>query len=306
MLKDNQSIRATKASLKPVSSVLTVVILFLIMQVPGLIVGLVVLPYFFLKLGAGSIDAARLQMAFVSDNVLLFNLYFTILVSIAAYLFARYYQKRNNTSLGLTNPNRLKNYFKGLCFGYALFMVCLIILRAFGLVEITNNLASVSGPYLILFVIGWILQGFEEELVCRSIIMNFFAAKNDVMVGILANSVIFTILHIGNAGYSLIPFINIYLMGIIFSIIFYIADDIFISAAAHSMWNFAQANIFGMRVSGEFLIENTAMKSSFFGSPLLTGGDFGIEGGLVVTLVFFVVVVLLSRTLSEKYKLDEQ
>lgn len=284
MLKDNFSIEQTRKTLKKTNPVLTVVIIFLLMQIPGVIFA-PLFSYVFLENDN-------------SDNFLLFNLFLTIFVAILGYLFARKYQKRNKESLGLINNS--KNYLKGILIGLLMILSVVLLLKISGFAEFTINISQVSWPIFVLFILGWAIQGFEEELITRSILMNYFAVNNGVMGGIIINSLIFAILHLGNPAFGIMPFINIMLIGIIFSLLFYISDNIFLPAAAHSFWNFAQGNIFGIEVSGMDEINNTIFKTKLMGSDLISGGAFGFEGSIFVTLVEIIIIFVIIRIIKRR------
>ena len=284
MLKDNFSIEQTRKTLKKTNPVSTVVILFLLMQVPGVIFA----PLFsYLFLGNDN-----------SDYFLLFNLFLTIFVALLGYLFARKYQKRNKESLGLVKNS--KNYLKGIVSGLLMILSVVLLLKISGFAKFTTNISQVSWPIFVIFILGWIIQGFEEELITRSILMNYFAVSNGVMGGIIINSLIFAILHLGNPAFGILPFINIMLIGIVFSLLFYISDNIFLPAAAHSFWNFAQGNIFGIEVSGMDEINNTIFKTKLIGSDLISGGAFGFEGSIFVTLVEIIMIFVIIRIIKRR------
>ena len=284
MLKDNFSIEQTRKTLKKTNPVSTVVILFLLMQVPGVIFA-PLFSYVFL----GNDNA---------DYFLLFNLFLTIFVALIGYLFSRKYQKRNKESLGLVkNP---KNYLKGIVSGIFMILSVVLLLKISGFAKFTTNISQVSWPVFVIFILGWAIQGFEEELITRSILMNYFAVNNGVMGGIIINSLIFAILHLGNPAFGILPFINIMLIGIVFSLLFYISNDIFLPAAAHSFWNFAQGNIFGIEVSGMNEINNTILKTKLLGSDLFTGGAFGFEGSIFVTLVEIITIFVIIRIIKRR------
>lgn len=284
MLKDNFSIDQTRKAEKNTNPVSTVVILFLLMQVPGVIFA----PLFsYVFLGNDN-----------SDYFLLFNLFMTIFVALLGYLFARKYQKRNKESLGLINNS--KNYLKGILIGLLMILSVVLLLKISGFATFTINISQVTWPIFVLFILGWAIQSFEEELITRSILMNYFAVNNGVMGGIIINSLIFAILHLGNPAFGILPFINIMLIGIIFSLLFYISDDIFLPAAAHSFWNFAQGNIFGIEVSGMDEINNTIFKTKLMGSDLISGGAFGFEGSFFVTLVEIIMIFVIIRIIKRR------
>ena len=284
MLKDNFSIEQSRKTLKNTNPVSTVVILFLLMQVPGVIFA----PLFsYVFLGNDN-----------SDYFLIFNLFLTIFVALLGYLFARKYQKRNKESLGLVKNS--KNYLKGIVLGLFMILSVVLLLKISGFAKFTTNISQVSWPIFVIFILGWAIQGFEEELITRSILMNYFAVNNGVMGGIIINSLIFAILHLGNPAFGILPFINIMLIGIVFSLLFYISDDIFLPAAAHSFWNFAQGNIFGIEVSGMDEINNTILKTKLMGSDLISGGAFGFEGSIFVTLVEIIMIFVIIRIIKRR------
>ena len=284
MLKDNFSIEQSRKAEKNTNPVSTVVILFLLMQVPGVIFA----PLFsYVFLGNDN-----------SDYFLLFNLFMTIFVALLGYLFARKYQKRNKESLGLINNS--KNYLKGILIGLLMILSVVLLLKISGFATFTINISQVTWPIFVIFILGWAIQSFEEELITRSILMNYFAVSNGVMGGIIINSLIFAILHLGNPAFGILPFINIMLIGIIFSLLFYISDDIFLPAAAHSFWNFAQGNIFGIEVSGMDEINNTIFKTKLIGSDLISGGSFGFEGSIFVTLVEIIMIFVIIKIIKRR------
>lgn len=303
MLHDNYSIRETKRTMKDKNPVITVLLLFLFMQLPMLIVG--VISGLAITFSNPSITKNPQTMmnyfnSIDSEYRLLGMLFLTILVSISVYIFAKKIQKRNKESLGLTSPNKLKNYIKGLLLGLGMIGGVILILKILGLIEIKSNIANISPIIYLFIIIGWICQGFEEELVTRSILMNFLAAKYSPLVGIISNALIFSLLHLANNSFGLLAAINIFIVGILFSLLFYVSDDIMLSSAAHSFWNFAQGNIFGISVSGMANSKNTIFISKLLGNPSLTGGAFGIEGGLATTIVLTIVTIYLIKKAKDK------
>lgn len=293
MLKDNFSIDQTRKTLKNTNPVSTVVILFLLMQVPGVIIDPLISQILLEDKGYSN----KLANA---DSFLLVSLFTTLFIALLAYLFARYYQKRSKESLGLTSSDKLKSYLKGLLLGIFMILVVAFVAKLTGFAEISINTSKISWSFFIIFVLGWIIQGFEEELITRSILMNFFAVNNGVIGGIIINSLLFAILHMGNTGFGILAFINIMLMGILFSLLFYISDNIFFPAAAHSFWNFAQANIFGMSVSGMDEVKNTILKTKLMGSDFISGGAFGFEGSIFVTLVEIIIIFVIIRIIKSR------
>lgn len=226
---------------------------------------------------------------------MIFNLFSTLPVSLAVYFFVKYYQNRNPKSLGLIDDRKGKSYLEGLLIGSSMLGLSFLFAYLLSGFRIRINIENVDFRIFIFFVIGWIFQGFEEEFITRSVLMNYLGALRNPKIGIIANSLIFSILHLGNSYFNLLAFVNIFLMGLVFSMLFYVRDSIYISAATHSVWNFLQANFFGINVSGIITSKNTIFLSESVGNKWISGGGFGIEGGLVVTIVEISALCLLYK-----------
>lgn len=297
MFEDNLTIKETKRVQKDRNGVLVVLVVILLLILPKLLFGGVILN------SINNISAIK-NLA-PNDRFILTMLYGTVISSLLMYIFAKKYLNRNNLSLGLTGSNKIKNYLKGALIGFVMISGVFLQLKIRNQSQISLNAANVPVGIFLVFFIGWVLQGFNEELMCRSILMNYFAAYNGVKSAIITNSLIFAILHLGNDGFGVLPFINIFLMGVIFSLLFYIADGIFLPAAVHTFWNFAQANIYGINVSGITQSNISLLKTQLTGNPLLTGGAFGVEGGFITFWIEAIIVGVLLVGVKSKSKEEE-
>ena len=63
----------------------------------------------------------------------------------------------------------------------------------------------------------------------------------------------------------------------------------------HTAWNFAQVNIFGFEVSGINVEVSTLFDLKLVGNDIITGGSFGVEGGLIATLVLIASIFILLK-----------
>lgn len=298
MFEDNLTIKETKRVQKNRNPVLVVLAIIFLLIFPKLWLG----DIFILK-SINNINAIK-NLA-PNDRFILSMLYGTVISSLLMYIFAKKYLNRNNLSLGLSSPNKIKNYLKGALLGFVMISGVFLQLKIYRQSQISLNTSNVPAGVFLVFFIGWIIQGFNEELMCRSILMNYFAAFNGVKSAIITNSLIFAILHLGNDGFGIFPFINIFLMGVIFSLLFYLSDDIFLPAAVHTFWNFAQANIYGINVSGITQSNISLIKTQLTGNPFLTGGAFGVEGGFITFWIEAIIVGVLLIGAKNKSKEKE-
>ena len=231
------------------------------------------------------------------------NLIILYLTSISlglAYVFAKKILKRTDLSLGLVDDRKLRSYGIGVFLGIGLIILISLVLWDFGFAEISKNNLGFDKKIFIFYIIGWMIQGFEEEFLLRSILMNQLGSRSKISLAIFGNSLIFSILHLSNSGFTILAFVNLSLIGIIFSLLFYMTDSIYISAGAHSFWNMAMANIFGIVVSGDVASPVTILNTKLKGNPIVSGGSFGLEGSVVTSLVLIIVLLILIRKIKNR------
>lgn len=290
----NRSIKQTETA-RNINPVIITVILSLLVIIPQYVLGIII------KLRQ-NIEPVDKFFTFIDKENLSFLLiiYATALTLILAYIFARKILKRNNLSLGLVDENKIINYGKGILLGFFLLTIVVLILKVAGFAEIRKNPAGFNIKFFLLFVPAWMLQGFEEEFLLRAILMNQMAAGGKIGLAIIANSLIFSILHLGNASFSIMAFVNIFLLGLVFSLIFYLQGSIYMAGAAHSIWNMTMANIYGITVSGNRPTAVTLFTTRLRGSDIISGGGFGVEGSIVTTIVLGILLIILSRKAKKK------
>lgn len=288
----NKSIKETEKA-RDLNPVIITVILSLLVIIPQYALGLL------MDLGR-KIEALDdfFTLLYQKDLFFLLIIYSTVFTLFLAYVFARKILKRSNLSLGLVDDNKIKSYAKGILLGLGLLSLIVLILKLIGFAQIGKNLAGFNTKLFLLFLPAWIIQGFEEEFLLRAILMNQMAAKGKISLAIIANSLIFSIFHLGNADFNIIAFVNIFLMGLVFSLIFYLQDSIYMVGAAHSFWNMTMANIYGSPVSGNKSLGVTFFTTNLKGPDLIAGGGFGVEGSIITTIVLAIFLIILIRKIK--------
>ena len=130
--------------------------------------------------------------------------------------------------------------------------------------------------------------------------MTSIVRRNSVTCAVMVNSLVFSLLHAFNpSGMSVLPLINLFLFGIFASLMFIRSGNIWLCAAFHSVWNLLQGNLLGIPVSG---IKIPSILSSVFSERLwfVNGGDFGLEGGIGVSVVLIAGCLILLFAGREK------
>jgi uncharacterized protein len=205
------------------------------------------------------------------------------------WIWVRLYEKRPFSLLGLHPMEAGKKYLRGFLFGMLMFSISVVILWVVGSLHPGPALPASTGlaaiPAVVIMLVGWLVQGPGEEILCRGWMMPVLGACYNVTVGVLVSSAIFGLYHTLNPSFSVIALLNIFLVGI-FLCLFTLGDAAVWGVFGwHSAWNWAQGNLFGLSVSGLDVSGGSLLRFQLQGPTFLTGGGFGPEGGLAVTAV---------------------
>ena len=223
----------------------------------------------------------------INDIMMLIQEIITILLPILAWKITT---KRKLSDMGFTPiKSDYKELLAGLIFGIASISVVFAAIVLSGQAEITTWKPHFAVSQL-LYLLIFILVGFAEELLSRGYIMSVLRQTKSIAAIMIVPSVIFALLHSFNAGIGIIPYINLTLVGILFSYMYLKSGNIWMPIGYHITWNYFQGNVFGFKVSGtevEGMLSTTYTKDTF-----LNGGAFGPEGGLFVTVILLIGFVI--------------
>lgn len=216
----------------------------------------------------------------------------------AVLLALRFGFRRPLSTVGFVRPAG-REYALGLLLGLALMSAVVGLAAAFGGLRVAPASDFSLAPLLILFL-GFLVQGMSEELLCRGYLMTSIARKNPVTAGVVVNALVFMLLHMANDGTNPLAFLNLFLFGVFASFYYLWRGSIWGVAAIHSMWNFAQGNLFGVLVSGIDLGPSLVRSSLTEGKDLVNGGAFGLEGGVCTTVVMVLAIALVLWRMSRE------
>lgn len=223
------------------------------------------------------------------------TLYFEFIgIWILAVLYMRF-TKKNRPILRVIGhketANNWINVLIGILIGFGLNGIC--ILAAWLHKDISLSYASFQPIYLILIFAAVFVQSSAEELLCRGFLyQRLMRSYHRPAVAIIGNSLFFALLHLLNDGVTALSILNIFVVGILFSLIIYYMDSIWCAMAAHAAWNFTQNIIFGLPNSG-MVVPYSVFKldASVASSSFAYNVGFGIEGTLFADAILILACV---------------
>jgi hypothetical protein len=113
-------------------------------------------------------------------------------------------------------------------------------------------------------------------------------------VAIVITSLFFASAHLANPNTSILALTNTVLAGVWFSAAYLKTRSLWLPFAAHFAWNWFQGAIFGIPVSGITRVTTAPLLVQIDSGPAwLTGGSYGIEGGIACTAALLLSTALI-------------
>jgi len=220
------------------------------------------------------------------------TLFATALMTFLVIVYCRHIEGRSFASMGLRRRGMLKNYGFGYLIGIAMITATVALAVLLGGAKFSGLNSGASAFYVVLFFLGYLVQGMSEEVCVRGYFMISLTNKVPVAVAVFLSSLVFSAGHLANQGISLLAVINLTLFGTFAACYVLRMDDLWGACAIHSAWNFFQGNVFGISVSGTGLGSSVFGTTFVSGREIISGGSFGIEGGLCTTIVLTIGIAL--------------
>lgn len=219
-----------------------------------------------------------------------------ILIYVFIGLWLRFFEKRPFWTLGYELKNAAMQYGRGILIGMLMFGGAVGLLAASGNVTFESGDPAQQGLLALggvsIMLIGWMIQGSAEEVVFRGWMLPVVGARYRPWIGLLISSLLFALLHGLNPGLSALAVVNLVLFGVFAGLYAMREGSIWGISALHTVWNWVQGNFFGFEVSGTIASGGTLINLMETGQDWLTGGAFGPEGGLAVTIVLLIGILV--------------
>ncbi len=128
----------------------------------------------------------------------------------------------------------------------------------------------------------------------RGYMLQTFARAKLAWLAIAFTSLFFASAHLNNPNATYISILNTALAGIWFGIAYLKTRNLWFVFGLHLMWNWVQGAFLGLPVSGITELTTAPLfRVSEFGAEQITGGNYGIEGGIACTIAIIFSTILI-------------
>ncbi len=157
--------------------------------------------------------------------------------------------------------------------------------------------APTVADHSLLLTILLILMGvLGEEMLFRGYAFQYLAREWNASITIVAFGILFGLVHLFNNNVQPIGAANTALWGCLLGYACVRGRSLWLPTGIHFGWNLA-LTLFTSNLSG-LTIRATAWELRWSGSELWSGGNYGVEGGLLATIVALPVFLLVRRIRS--------
>jgi membrane protease YdiL (CAAX protease family) len=173
----------------------------------------------------------------------------------------------------------------------ALWMVGAAWLADLRIAGLSAALRGGAGLLLPLSLLGFLIQGGVEEWVLRGYVLSVLRERWGFAVSALVSSAIFAALHGANPDASPTGIFNTFLAGFLLAELVERSGSLFPAVVAHGVWNFSVGCLASLPISG--LAVPKLLEVRLEGPAWVTGGGYGPEASLVLTVLALPLVPLL-------------
>ena len=233
---------------------------------------------------------------------LIFRVIFLVVTLAAGFICTRWLEGLPWRALGLWfHGGWLRDFVFGSVIGVASLALATAIATVGGGLSFTisGRAALVQvGQTLVFSAALFILAALAEEALFRGYPLQTFTRARLVGFGVLLTSFAFVAIHLSNPNLSdALPYVNLLFAGIWLAVAYLRTRSLWFPLGVHWAWNWALGSLFGLPVSGiNDLAPHPLLHGTDLGPAWLTGGKFGIEGGVACTITLIVSTIFIWRT----------
>jgi membrane protease YdiL (CAAX protease family) len=219
----------------------------------------------------------------------------------AGYLCTRFLEGLPWRAVGLTLHDKwLQHFIVGSVIGIASLLLAAGIASAGGgLAFAVNNVTSPAHVVRSVLASGFlfVFAALAEEATFRGYPVQTLTRAHWTWLGVFLTSVPFALAHLSNP--NVVPgvtFANTALAGIWLAVAYLRTRSLWFPLGVHWAWNWAMGSLFGLPVSGLQLVGAPLLKAKDLGPAWLTGGSYGLEGGIASTIALIASTLVIWRT----------
>jgi membrane protease YdiL (CAAX protease family) len=217
-------------------------------------------------------------------------------ILLTAWAMLRFVDRRPFVSLGFGRRHAAKDLGLGLLIGLAMMASCIGLFWLFGWAE-WHTAGSFGTEAVALATLAMFINTITQEVLVRGYVQQTLQERFGRLGGVLASALFFLALHVGVIKNQPLPAISLFAAGVLLGTAYAVSGNLWLPIGLHFGWNLLQGPVLGQAVSGQAL-DAGGQLLHVAGPAIMTGGKFGVEGGLIgiaVTMLATPLLLLMYR-----------
>jgi membrane protease YdiL (CAAX protease family) len=217
---------------------------------------------------------------------------------VATWVMMSGVESRSPVALGLAlSPRMAVDLARGVAIGLTLIGLVLgaMILGGWARVSPIGGTAPSNSGSVVHVTLLLLVAAFFEELAVRGYPFQLLARARGPGFAVGATSIVFALLHGANPGVDRTAIANTLLAGILLGILYWKTLSLWLVTGAHFSWNWVMGVGAGLPVSG-LEVGSPLARIRVDGPEPWTGGAYGPEGGLLLSVVALLGIAWAART----------
>lgn len=214
--------------------------------------------------------------------------------------------KNNRRMIGQLFPSKFCKVIKGIIIGGVIGFVLnsINVVAAILLGDLKLYFYKVEALPIIGFIIFICIQSGAEEIIDRLYIYQKLRRRyKNPFVAVAGNALFFLLLHLGNPEINAACLVELFMWGVFFALLVLYFDNLWLSIACHTAWNFTQNIFYGLPNSG-IISKYSVFKIDAAADDFFYDTGFGVEGSWGAVIILTIVCVVLIAMYKDKEKND--
>lgn len=228
------------------------------------------------------------------------TLFASALLGIFVLVYCRKFEKRTLSSMGMRKKRLPTAIFGGVLCAALLFLFAFLF--AFFFDAVSYDGVQTVRPVIFVFVfLGILVQAFAEEIMFRGGLLPSLASGMPLSYAMLISAAAYALLQPMGSAFSVIAFINSFLLGLLLSLFMIRTGSLFTGAVAGGFLRVLLWCVFGSPVFGLALPERLFSFTLAEGAAHIHGGAYGMVGGIAVSfaLVLGIAFFAMKKTRTD-------
>jgi len=137
------------------------------------------------------------------------------------------------------------------------------------------------------------IEAMAEEVVFRGYLFQTLLRGIGPLAALCLTSACFALFHLPHPHITVLAVVNLFLAGMMFGMLYLRLGTLWLPIGVHAGWNFGKL-LFNLPLSGHTFPLTTPMTGMLAAKQWMTGGAFGLEGGLGVSVLLLCAIAVIT------------